>query len=250
MLRIRKVTLGLLLAPAFSALALAGFLLWNYVQAQELPASSAIEERTKQVRDRVEALSKRSSDLELLVVILLGASGLYSIIFVASSYFSSKSFARQADRSIAEMKDQLATALGDLRRLQDEAKRTRQEEPPPPPPPKIADERPMAEELAGLYRSIASVCTQTDPPRAIDCLHRALALAPSSEVHYELACAHAAAGDFHRAVQELAIAFQNQSLALDERLARDIEEGGRLYELASRPPFDKAVNDVLLNVVL
>jgi tetratricopeptide (TPR) repeat protein len=244
MLRIRKVTIGLLLAPAVSALLLAGFLLWNYVQAQELPSPSAIEERTKQVQDRVEALSKRSSDMELLVVILLGASGLYSIIFVASSYFSSKSFARQADRSMAEMKDQLAAAIGELRKLQDETKQALRDQE------KSASKPTMTEELAGLYRSVAAVCMATDPHRAITCLHRALALAPSSEVHYELACAHAAAGEFDRAVQELAIAFQNQSLALDERLAHDIEEGGRLYELASRPPFDKAVNDVLLNVVL
>jgi tetratricopeptide (TPR) repeat protein len=250
MLRIRKVTIGLLLAPAVSALVLAGFLLWNYVQAQELPSPSAIEERTKQVQDRVEALSKRSSDMELLVVILLGASGLYSIIFVASSYFSSMSFARQADRSMAEMKDQLAAAIGDLRKLQDETKQAHDQEQALHDQEKSANKPAMTEELAGLYRSVAAVCTATDPHRAITCLHRALALAPSSEVHYELACAHAAAGEFDRAVQELAIAFQNQSLALDERLAHDIEEGGRLYELASRPPFDKAVNDVLLNVVL
>jgi len=242
----RKFTLGLLLAPAASALVLAGFLLWNYVQAQELPVPSAIEERTRQVKDRVDALSKRSSDVELLVVILLGATGLYSIIFAASSYFSATSFARQADRSIADMKDQLDTAIGDLRRLQDESRLAFE----PPPPQKTTDENSMAGELAGLYRSVAAICSHTDPARAIACLDRALALAPSSEIHYELACAQAAAGDFQRAVQELAIAFQNQSLALDERLARDIEEGGRLYELASRPPFDKAVNDVLLNVVL
>jgi len=43
-------------------------------------------------------------------------------------------------------------------------------------------------------------------------------------------------------------AFEHQFRALEERLAGDIEEGGQLYELASTPPFDKAINDLLLNM--
>ena len=41
-------------------------------------------------------------------------------------------------------------------------------------------------------------------------------------------------------MRELAAAFEHQFKSLDERLAGDIEEGGKLYELASTAPFDKA----------
>jgi hypothetical protein len=44
------------------------------------------------------------------------------------------------------------------------------------------------------------------------------------------------------------VAFQNRSKRLDDWLARDIDEGGVLYELAGAPPYDKAINDLLLNV--
>jgi hypothetical protein len=49
-------------------------------------------------------------------------------------------------------------------------------------------------------------------------------------------------------MRELTAAFERQFKTLDERLARDIEERGKLYELASTPPFEKAVNDLLLNM--
>ena len=53
---------------------------------------------------------------------------------------------------------------------------------------------------------------------------------------------------FPARMRELAAAFEHQFKTLDERLAGDIEEGGKLYELASTAPFDKAVNDLLLNM--
>jgi hypothetical protein len=49
-------------------------------------------------------------------------------------------------------------------------------------------------------------------------------------------------------MRELAAAFEHQFQALEERLAGDIEEGGPLYELASIAPYDKSVNDLLLNM--
>ena len=84
-------------------------------------------------------------------------------------------------------------------------------------------------------------------------LDRALVLGFSepqlaSEIRYDLACWFAVARDYEQAMRELAAAFQRQSKALDARLATDLEEGGRLYELASTPPFDKKLNDLLLNV--
>lgn len=247
MVSIRKVTLGLLLASALSALFMAVFLLWNYREWPQVPLrppyAAELDERTRLLQERVEALNKRASQVELLVLLLLGASGLYSIVFIGSAYVSAMRFARQADQSIAKINHQIGLSIGDVRELKEEVRRTLHDQ-------VNQSQSQVNVELAGLYRSFAAICASTDPARGISCLDRALALAPSPDIHYDLACCHAAAHDFEHAVRELTLAFQVQSKALDERLAQDIEEGGKLYELASTPPFDKAVNDVLLTVVL
>ena len=107
--------------------------------------------------------------------------------------------------------------------------------------------------LAGLYRSFAELYAASDKTRQRFYLTRALSLVPAdarsaSEIHYDLACWFADSRDFSHALGELALAFQHQSKALDDRLARDIEEGGRLYLLASTPPYEKALNDLLLKM--
>jgi hypothetical protein len=92
-----------------------------------------------------------------------------------------------------------------------------------------------------------------DSARSRFYLEHALGLAPpasalASEIHYQLACRFAASHDFPRANRELEAAFEHRFKTLDEKLANDIDEGGQLYELASTAPFDKAVNDLLLNM--
>src|SRR5271154_6131794 len=120
---IRKVALGLLLAASLAVLLLAALELWNYRQWAYLsfrePAISS-NDRALILQDRTELLTKRVGDMELLVLILLGTSGLYAIVFVASSYFSATSFARQADHTIGHIQDQIGLAMGDLRELQEE----------------------------------------------------------------------------------------------------------------------------------
>ena len=107
--------------------------------------------------------------------------------------------------------------------------------------------------LAGLYLGLGRIYASSDAARSRFYLERALRLSTpesplASEIHYDLACGSAASHEFTRAMRELAAAFEHQFRALDERLAGDIEEGGKLYELASTAPFDKAVNDLLLNM--
>ena len=257
--------------------------------------------------------------MQLLVLILLGTSGLYAIVFVASSYFSATSFARQADQTVSNIQDQIGLAMGDLRELQEETEERLREitaspaasvpvaaplatmlppEKPSEPPvhkespvdwePQIAGiagrlpalEAPNLTELArfqlvqdehaavclelmagpragaslaALYLSFGRIYAASDAARSRFYLERALRLAPpestlASEIHYQLACRYAASHDFPYAMRELAAAFEHQFKTLDERLASDIEEGGKLYELASTAPFDKAVNDLLLNM--
>src|SRR5271154_6634824 len=120
---IRKVALGLLLAASLAVLLLAALELWNYRQWAYLsfrePAISS-NDRALILQDRTELLTKRVGDMELLVLILLGTSGLYAIVFVASSYFSAASFSRQAGQTVSQIQDQIGLAMGDLRELQEQ----------------------------------------------------------------------------------------------------------------------------------
>ena len=320
MVTIRKITLVALLVSSLTVLALAVYLFWDYRENQSflLDASTPVlvDEQARLLHERVETLTKRVGDMELLVVVLLGASGLYAIVFVLSSYFSAVTFARQADRSIASIRDQLGAAMADLRKLQEEARKALHAE--PQGAETIADRlrenvraivraeigsgqresadfeaqveaiarqmdrwnnsgldsqsrlelmhyesaaaaleltagQPLAASMAGLYRRFAEFYAMSDKARQRFYLTRALGLTPpdsqsASELHYDLAGWFAENRDFSHALGELALAFQHQSKALDDRLARDIEEGGRLYELASTPPYEKALNDLLLNM--
>jgi len=324
---LRKIALGLLLAAAAGVLAMASWELWNYSLD-----SSALQNRfgadsgarARLLQGRMDMLAKRVGDMELLVLVLLGTSGLYAIVFVASSYFSATSFARQADQTVGHIQDQIGLAMRGLRALQEETEQRlrRMTAPPPAPVPPaplplvpvpevappaptppaafeteireiaahlaafqaedwedpnlseharlelVADENAVArlelsagaspgsrivEALAGIYLAFGRIYGRWDAARSRFYLERALRLAQpqsalASEIHYQLACRLAAVRDFPRAMRELSAAFEHQFKTLDENLASDIEEGGKLYELASTAPFDKAVNDLLLNM--
>ena len=286
---LRKIALGLLLAASAAGLVMAGWELWIDRQWAYLPLSapSAI------LQNRIDLLTKRVGDMELLVLILLGTSSLYAIVLVLSSYFSATSFGRQADQTIRHIQDQIGLAMGDLRELQEETEqRVHQMTAAPAPTPEweaqiaeiaarlaASEDRLLSEQerldlvrdenttaglevaagaraaaqLAGLYLGFGRIYASSDSARSRFYLERALRLATPesplvSEIHYQLACRFAASHDFGRAMRELAAAFEHQFKTLEERLASDIEEGGKLYELASTAPFDKSVNDLLLNM--
>jgi len=281
MVTLRKVTLVAVLVASLAVLALAVYLFWDLGSGQHI-------------------LDERIGDIELLVGILLASCGLYAIVFALSSYSSAMSFARQADRSIAAIRDEIGVAMREFRELQEEARKLLHAKPqlaaettPVRPMPtsvepeltvitkRIASWNSAALDsqaklelqhyesaaayleltgdpnarpsLAALYRQFAELHAASDKTRQRFYLTRALSLAPpdsrsASEIHYDLACWFADNRDFSHALGELTLAFQHQSKTLDDRLARDIEEGGRLYQLASTPPFEKALNDLLLNM--
>jgi hypothetical protein len=320
MIALRKVTLAVVLGASLAVLVLAVYLFLDYRQSSRIPMpASNLSDAYSEIRilqDHVDILTRRVGNMELLVMVLLAASGLYALVFALSSLSTTMSFARQADRSIAAIRDQLGVALNDFRRLQDDARKALH------PQPRIADEtvdhprqevrtvvreemspeprasenlelhldamlRRMAnwngagldsqaklelqhyesaaayleltgkiqlrESLADLYGRFAGLYAASDKTRQRFYLTRALSLVPpdsqaASELHYDLACWFADNRDFSHALGELTLAFQHQSKALDDRLARDIDEGGRLYQLASTPPFEKALNDLLLKM--
>src|ERR1700722_211507 len=114
---LRKIALGFLLAASAGVLLVAAWELWSYRQAANLPLSAPTvspDDRARILQDRTDLLTRRVGDMELLVLILLGTSGLYAIVFVASSYFSATSFARQADQTITHIQDPIGLARGAL----------------------------------------------------------------------------------------------------------------------------------------
>jgi len=90
---------------------------------------------------------------------------------------------------------------------------------------------------------------------AEDLLRNALASARAdvdftAEIHYELGCTLALRGfgRYDQAMECLRLAFRHKTPSIEKRISRDIDEGGALYALASQPPFDRAINDLLLDV--
>ena len=250
----------------------------------------------------MDLLTRRVGDMELLVLILLGTSGLYAIVLVVSSYFSATSFARQADQTISHIQDQIGLAMGDLRELQEEteqrlsqmtARRLPSADQPARCPTGVGDPDRRNHRAPGR---LARPASQRTRPVGADAGRKHHGLSGSCRRHAGQllrwrACTLGLGGStrlrtrrgrastwsarcawrrrnrpwlrkstiswpadsrlptiFARAMRELAAAFEHQFKTLDERLASDIEEGGKLYELASTPPFDKAVNDLLLNM--
>ena len=116
----RRFTITVTLTAALAVLFLAVTMLWNARQWDYLPvpASSSADA----LQQRVEIYDRRVNDLQLLVILLLGVCGLYTIVFVLAAHFSSLSFERRADRAVAQIKDQLGLALGDLRELKEEVR--------------------------------------------------------------------------------------------------------------------------------
>jgi hypothetical protein len=292
---LRKITLGLLLAAAAGALGMAAWELWNYRQWAYLPAPVFSSGGARILQARMDLLARHVGAMELLVLVLLVTSGLYAIVLVVSSYFTSTHFVRQADETVSHMQDQMGLAMGDLRELQEVTEQRLSQMTAAAPAPTapgwetqiaeiaarlaVWEDRPLSEHarlevmqdesttayleiaagsrasssLGGLYLGFGRIYASSDPARSRFYLERALRLAApesavASEIHYQLACRYAASHAFPHAMRELAAAFQHQFRSLEERLASDIEEGGKLYDLASTPPFDKGVNDLLLNM--
>lgn len=110
----------------------------------------------------------------------------------------------------------------------------------------------LKNELVQIYEALADLCAPDDDALARFYMHQALSLTAdpvaAAEVHYALACLLARQGELGNATVELQAAFRNGSRELEKKLTRDTEKGGLLYALATTPPHDNVVNDLLMNV--
>ena len=152
----RRFTITVALTAALAVLFLAVTMLWNARQWDYLPLPASTS--ADALQQRVEIYDRRVNDLQLLVILLLGVCGLYTIVFVLAAHFSSLSFERRADRAVAQIKDQLGLAMGDLRELKEEtrAELDRMEHETPP----AAQPANLERNLAALERRLASLAGQ------------------------------------------------------------------------------------------
>src|SRR5271170_7148927 len=153
---LRKIALGLLLTASAGVLLMAALELWNYRQWAHLPAREpgvSTGDLPRMLQGRMDLLTGRVRDMELLVLVLLGTSGLYAIVFVASSYFSATSFARQADQTVNHIQDQIGLAMGDLRELQEDTEQRLHQMTAPP----VAEPAIPEPQAAGWEAQIAEI---------------------------------------------------------------------------------------------
>jgi tetratricopeptide (TPR) repeat protein len=68
--------------------------------------------------------SRRVNDMETLVIILLGISGLYAIISILTVDFNTRSLNRKVDRALENVKDQIGVSMSAFRELKEETRDT------------------------------------------------------------------------------------------------------------------------------
>jgi hypothetical protein len=258
---LRRITLIFAVGIGLSVLALVTHTFWSASQVD------------------APVLGQRMQDLQILVIILLGLAGLYTVVFLLSPNMSERILREQAEVTVKGVKVQLSVALGDFRELREEIReimgaqtkalreiRTEVVAAPPQTPAPAASNhldgreymqlsgrlRLLNNELVQIYQALAAVSAPQDDSLARSYMNQALTLTPdpaaAAEIHYALACLLARQEDLGEAMVELQTAFLNKSRELEESLAKDTEEGGPLYALATKAPHDKLVNDLLMNV--
>src|SRR5438552_14747221 len=99
---LRRITLIFAIGIGLSVLALVTHTFWS---ASQLDAP---------------VLGQRVQDLQILVIILLGLAGLYTVVFLLSPNMSERILREQAEVAIKGVRAQMSIALGDLRELREE----------------------------------------------------------------------------------------------------------------------------------
>ena len=234
-------------------------------------------------------LGQRVQDLQILVIILLALSSLYTVVFLLSPSVSDRILRRQADQTVKAVKVQMTASVAEMRELKEEFRRImlgnekllrqlrseaqavrvlpKTAEIREPTASAISAEPPAAgrdsakssgrlhvvdNELVTIYQALAHPGGKPQGSSAKAFLNRAIGAtsdpAKAADLHYTLGCLLARNGELEEALREIQMAFLNKSPELDQKLAKDIEEGGPLFELANSEPSDQVLLDLLMDV--
>ncbi len=216
----------------------------------------------------------------MLVIILLALSSLYTVVFLLTPSVSDRILRRQADQTVKAVEAQLQASLEEFREVKEEFRRImlgnerllrqlqseratvspRSSESPRAAAPggglqyaQLSGRlRVVDKELVNIYQALAAPETKQESRSAILYLNRAIGLtsdpAAAADLHYTLGCLLGRQGELEEALREIQMAFLNKCPELDQKLAKDTEEGGPLYELANREPYDQVILDLLMDV--
>jgi len=126
MLLLRRIATGIVIAAAMAVLFLSVYLLWNARQWDYLPLhpsyTSDLDARSQLLEDKLEIYSRRVNDMEILVIILLGITGIYTVVFILTADVNARATTRKVDRALENVKDQIGAALSELRELREETR--------------------------------------------------------------------------------------------------------------------------------
>jgi len=124
MLLVCRVATAIVVAAALAVFILSVYLLWNARPLDYLPINTAfasdLDAHAQLIQDKLDVYSQRINEMEKMVIILLGITGLYTIIFVLTADFGARSAGRQVDRAMTDVKDQIGATRSEVRELKEE----------------------------------------------------------------------------------------------------------------------------------
>ena len=120
MLLLRRIATGVVIAAATAVLLLSVYLLWTAPPQDYLPLQRS--SRAQMLEDKLEMYSRRVNEMETLVIIILGISGLYAIVFILTVDVNARSVNRKVDRALENVKDQIGASMSDIRELKEETR--------------------------------------------------------------------------------------------------------------------------------
>jgi len=111
MLLVRRIATGIVIAAALSVLLFCAYLLGDASDSPRLgtPTTSA-------------QYAREMKDIEDVVIILLGVTGLYIIVFIVTADVNARATRRQVDGALKDLREQLGASLTELQQLKHETR--------------------------------------------------------------------------------------------------------------------------------
>lgn len=221
-------------------------------------------------------------DFQFIIILLLSFSLVCAVVFLSSSRRIDQVFRQEEESTLKAVRTQLLIGIAEIRELKEEIREmilaregTSGEHPlEGGPAQRIIEISPVSSatsrtdngehlhlsrrlgsvnnELVNTYQVLAEACIPHDLVKAKQCLSRALEISAdpvvTAEIHYALCCILARQGHVTESVRELEIALATKSPTLGQNLAKDTEQGGPLYDLANREPYEKVLDEMLMNI--
>src|SRR5260370_23923046 len=122
MLVLRRVATVIVIAASLAVVLLSVYLLWNARQNDYFPLhpSYTPDLRVQQLEEKLEIYSRRVNDMENMIIILLGISGLYIIVFILTTDINARGMRRKVDQALENVQRQVDDSMRALPELKEE----------------------------------------------------------------------------------------------------------------------------------